>query len=245
MLQMVHPDRVVDEAGLATLPLVEPVYPLTEGLGLNQVRKAAEAALDALPDLPEWQDPSWVARERYPAFAEALRALHHPAEPADAQPESVAWTRLAYDEFLAGQLALALVRAHLRRPAGRATAGTGHLRKKLIEALPYSLTRLADARRRRDRRRSRQARTHAAAAAGRRRLRQDRGGAARRRDRDRRRPPGGADGADRNPRAPASTTPSRRSPPPSASRSRSSPAANADASAPTSSSGSRSATSTC
>src|SRR5262249_43473758 len=32
MLQMVHPDRVVDEAGFSKLPLVEPVYPLTEGL---------------------------------------------------------------------------------------------------------------------------------------------------------------------------------------------------------------------
>src|SRR5581483_308067 len=69
MLQMVHPDRVVDEAGLARLPLVEPVYPLTEGLGLNQVRKAVEAGLTRLPELPEWQDPSWVARERYPSFA--------------------------------------------------------------------------------------------------------------------------------------------------------------------------------
>src|SRR2546421_297449 len=45
MLQMVHPDRVVPESELSKLPLVEPVYPLTEGLGLNVVRKAAEAAL--------------------------------------------------------------------------------------------------------------------------------------------------------------------------------------------------------
>jgi ATP-dependent DNA helicase RecG len=140
MLQMVHPDRVVDEAGLANLPLVEPIYPLTEGLSLNQVRKAAEAALERVPDMTEWQDASWLARERYPPLADALRTLHHPAIPADLQPEGLAWTRLAYDEFLAGQLALALVRAHLRRPAGRVTAGTGHLRKKLIEALPYSLT---------------------------------------------------------------------------------------------------------
>ncbi len=50
VLQMVHPDRVVDEAGLAKLPLVEPVYPLTEGLGLNQVRKAVDAALPKLPE---------------------------------------------------------------------------------------------------------------------------------------------------------------------------------------------------
>src|SRR3954449_8332222 len=78
MLQMVHPDRVVDEAGLAKLPLVEPVYPLTEGRGLNQVRKAVEAALDRVPELTEWQDPGWVARERYPSFADAVRTLHHP-----------------------------------------------------------------------------------------------------------------------------------------------------------------------
>jgi ATP-dependent DNA helicase RecG len=140
MLQMVHPDRVVTEAELARLGLVEPVYPLTEGLSPNQVRKAADAALDRLPDLPEWQDPAWVARERFPPFADALRTLHRPAEPADVAPEGLAWSRLAYDEFLAGQLALALVRAHVRRPAGRATPGTGQLRKKLIEALPYSLT---------------------------------------------------------------------------------------------------------
>jgi ATP-dependent DNA helicase RecG len=140
MLQMVHPDRVVAEADLGKLPLVEPVYPLTEGLSLNQVGKAADAALARLPDLPEWQEASWVARERFPPFADALRLLHRPSEPADLLSEGLAWSRLAYDEFLAGQLALALVRSHLRRPAGRATAGTGHIRKKLIEALPYSLT---------------------------------------------------------------------------------------------------------
>src|SRR5437660_3104663 len=90
--------------------------------------------------MPEWQEPSWVARERFPSFADALRLLHRPNDPADILPEGLAWSRLAYDEFLAGQLALALVRAHLRRPAGRATPGTGQLRKQLIAALPYSLT---------------------------------------------------------------------------------------------------------
>jgi ATP-dependent DNA helicase RecG len=140
MLQMVHPDRVVAEADLAKLPLVEPVYPLTEGISLNQVRRAMDAALARVPNLPEWQDPSWAARERFPPFAVALRSVHRPAEPGDLLPDGLAWSRLAYDEFLARQLALALVRAHLRRPAGRATPGTGHVRKRLIEALPYSLT---------------------------------------------------------------------------------------------------------
>src|SRR5207245_6088970 len=120
--------------------LVEPVYPLTERLSLNQVGKAAVAALARLPNMPEWQEPSWVARERFPSFADALRLLHRPNDPADILPEGLAWSRLAYDEFLAGQLALALVGAHLRRPDGRATPGTGPRGKKLSDGFPYSLT---------------------------------------------------------------------------------------------------------
>ena len=140
MLQMVHPDRVVDETGFANLPLVESVYPLTEGLASGNIRRAMEGALARLPDLPEWQDEAWIARERFPAFAAAVRHLHRPAEPHDILPESLAWTRLAYDELLAGQLALALVRAHMRRQAGRGTASEGRLRARVLKALPYALT---------------------------------------------------------------------------------------------------------
>jgi ATP-dependent DNA helicase RecG len=140
MMQMVHPDRVVDEAGFAALPLVEPVYPLTEGLALGNVRRAMDGAIARLPDLPEWQDEAWVARERFPTFAAALRHLHRPAEPHDIIPENPAWTRLAYDELLAGQLALALVRAHMRRQAGRGSASEGRLRARILKALPYALT---------------------------------------------------------------------------------------------------------
>ncbi len=136
MLQMVHPDRVVDEKGFADLPLVEPVYPLTEGLAIGNVRRAVDGALRRLPELPEWQDEAWVARERFPKFSEALRHLHRPAEPHDIAPESPAWTRLAYDELLAGQLALALVRAHMRRQAGRGSASEGRLRARILKACP-------------------------------------------------------------------------------------------------------------
>jgi len=140
MLQMVHPDRVVDEKGFADLPLVEPVYPLTEGLALGNVRRAMDGALARLPALPEWQDEAWISRERFPAFGDALRHLHRPVEPRDIAPENLAWTRLAYDELLAGQLALALVRAHMRRQAGRGSASEGRLRARILKALPYALT---------------------------------------------------------------------------------------------------------
>ena len=139
-LQMVHPDRVVDEQSFAALPLIEPVYSLTEGLAAGNLRRAMEGALAKLPDLPEWQDEAWVSRERFPSFAIALRHLHRPAEPHDVAPESTAWTRLAYDELLAGQLALALVRAHMRKQAGRGSASEGRMRARILKSLPYALT---------------------------------------------------------------------------------------------------------
>jgi len=140
-LQMVHPDRVVDAAGFAKLPLIDPVYPLTEGLHPNQIRRAIEAALDRVPrTLPEWQDADWLARNGFDGFADALRRVHRPETPEDIKPESAAWSRLAYDELLAGQLALALLRAHQRSRAGRGTAAEGRLRARIVAALPYSLT---------------------------------------------------------------------------------------------------------
>jgi ATP-dependent DNA helicase RecG len=139
-LQMVHPDRVVDAQGFKNLPLLDPVYPLTEGLHANQLRKAIDAALQRLPELTEWQDRDWLSRNHYPDFAAALRNIHRPSSPNDLQPESPAWSRLAYDEFLAGQLALALLRAHMRNRGGRGSAAEGRLRSRIIAALPYALT---------------------------------------------------------------------------------------------------------
>jgi ATP-dependent DNA helicase RecG len=140
-LQMVHPDRVVDKAGFANLPLIDPVYPLTEGLHANQLRRAIELALERVPkNLPEWQDASWLKRNGFESFAEALRRVHRPQTPDDIKPESAAWSRLAYDELLAGQLALALLRAHQRTRGGRGSAAEGRLRARIVAALPYSLT---------------------------------------------------------------------------------------------------------
>ncbi len=119
MLQMVHPDRVVVEADLAKLPLIEPVYPLTEGLSLNQVRKAVDGALARVPDLAEWQDADWVARAQFPVIR-AGAAQRAPARRRSTTsfPKARRGRGSPIDELLAGQLALALVRAHIA-PAGR------------------------------------------------------------------------------------------------------------------------------
>ena len=138
--QMVHPDRVVDEANFAKLSGIDPVYPLTEGLALGSLRRAVAQALQKLPNLPEWISPQILRRCHFPPIAQALNRLHAPVELTDILPDGPYWSRLAFDELLAGQLTLALVRAQLRRPAGDRHAGDGHLRNKIIDALPYALT---------------------------------------------------------------------------------------------------------
>jgi ATP-dependent DNA helicase RecG len=138
--QIVHPDRVIDEAAFAKLSLIDPVYPLTEGLALGSLRRAVAQALQKVPKFPEWISPEVIRRCHFPPIAEALNRVHVPVELTDILPDGPYWSRLAFDELLAGQLALALVRAQLRRPAGSRHAGDGHLRSKIIDALPYALT---------------------------------------------------------------------------------------------------------
>jgi ATP-dependent DNA helicase RecG len=140
MPQIVHPDRVVDEAGFAKLSGIDPVYPLTQGLALGSLRRAVTQALHKLPNLPEWISPEVIRRCKFPPIAEALDRVHIPIDPTDILPEGPFWSRLAFDELLAGQLALALVRAQLRRPAGNRHRGDGHFRSRIIDALPYALT---------------------------------------------------------------------------------------------------------
>ncbi|MBK3396490.1 MULTISPECIES: ATP-dependent DNA helicase RecG [Methylobacterium] len=140
--QMVHPSRILDEKGLADLPAVEPIYGATEGLTSRAIGKLAVSALDRLPVLPEWQDRAFLDRQGWPAFADALRTEHRPAEAAETEEDlkTPARRRLAYDELLASQLALALVRSRMHRPPGRTNVGDGALSRRIEAALPFGLT---------------------------------------------------------------------------------------------------------
>ncbi len=137
---MAHPDYVGTLAQKAELAAVEPVYRLTEGLTPRVMRKAVGAAVNMAPDLAEWADPHLVQRREWPTWHVALTAAHAPQSPADLLPATQARMRLAYDEVLAGQIALRLVRSQQRRARGRALKVAGPLRKKALASLPFRLT---------------------------------------------------------------------------------------------------------
>ncbi|MEO9338929.1 ATP-dependent DNA helicase RecG [Mesorhizobium sp. SB112] len=137
---MVHPDHIVKKEDEASLPLVEPVYPLTAGLSGKILRRTIVSATERMPEFPEWLDPELARRNRFVPFLESLSRIHNPIDALDISPDSVAWRRLAYDEFLAGQVSLALVRAKIKRLSGRPLKGDGRIANALRAALPYSLT---------------------------------------------------------------------------------------------------------
>jgi ATP-dependent DNA helicase RecG len=139
-LQMAHPDYIVPPEQQADLPLIEPVYPLTAGLSGKVLARAIRQVRERVPALGEWQEANWRAGRGWPGFNDAVLSIHRPAEPADVSAGGTAWQRLAYDELLAGQLALALVRQSLKSQRGRVIQGDGRVRRRLLAALPFALT---------------------------------------------------------------------------------------------------------
>ncbi len=137
--QMLHPDYMVAPEKRDTIPELEAIYPATEGLPGRRVRAFALEALDRATELPEWQDPAWLAREGFPSWRAALARVHQPQGEADLEPTSPHRRRLAYDELLAHQLAMAQRKAARRRePAPRIAAGV--LAGRIKAALPFTFT---------------------------------------------------------------------------------------------------------
>ena len=139
-LQIVHPDHMLAKAVFEALPIIEPVYPLTAGLSAKVLMKAIQAALPSLPDLPEWQDDTWLMQQGWSNWREAVQRAHRPDERDALDPHHPARARLAYDELLAHQLVLALVRRQRKKLEGRAYPQAGELPQKLLQLLPFPLT---------------------------------------------------------------------------------------------------------
>ncbi|MEM1316138.1 MAG: DEAD/DEAH box helicase, partial [Pseudomonadota bacterium] len=138
--QLTHPDHILKPDAAEGLPAFEPVYPSTEGLGPKTLGRAAAGALERAPELGEWIEPGLFQSKAWPGWREALDLLHRPPDEPALGRRQAARDRLAYDELLAHQIALALARESARRGAGRETRGDGRLRGEVLAALPYAPT---------------------------------------------------------------------------------------------------------
>ena len=140
-LQMAHPDFITTIEKASEIPEIEPIYPLTAGLSGRILRKAVLASLKALPDLDEWIDVHTLQQHRWPSHKQALTQVHHPKDAADLLASTPARSRLAYDELLANQFALALLRRQTHKHEdGTGLKGTGMMTRALLAALPFEPT---------------------------------------------------------------------------------------------------------
>lgn len=139
-LQMPHPDYIVMPDELPNILGMETVYPLTAGITNKMLGKFMAQAVARIPDLPEWQDPKFIAQQGWDNFKNTLTTIHHPRYQTELEPFAKERCRLAYDELLANQLALAIVRQRVKKQAGRSLNGDGHLRQKILSLLPFNLT---------------------------------------------------------------------------------------------------------
>jgi ATP-dependent DNA helicase RecG len=143
-LEIVHPEYRRAEArdAQAVEDVLTPVYPATEGVQQGRLRVLTALALKELAtsNVRDWLPPELLADLCLPSLEDALGYVHRP--PPDARLDLLATgkhpaqRRLAFEELLAHQLSLRL----LRRDPAWPLPGPGALEEDLLRSLPFSLT---------------------------------------------------------------------------------------------------------
>ena len=147
-LEIVHPEyrRTDSSAAKAAEDHLTPFYPATEGLTQGRLRALVGMALDdtSARDLQDWLPAAVLADTQLPTLREALMYVHRP--PADAPVDQLmewrhpAQRRLAFEELLAHQLSLRLLRQRIQSDPGWPLASGGALKAALLATLPFSMT---------------------------------------------------------------------------------------------------------
>ena len=134
ILTMAHPDYVREKQ--KDIPTHEVIYPLMKGAQSTVLVKLIQGVFSAFPALPEWQDAKFLTLNHWPDFKSALSKIHHPESDADLSPLTPSYMRIAFDELLANQLALMIVRQKNRIQSGIACPQKNTLKLNL----PFTLT---------------------------------------------------------------------------------------------------------
>ncbi|MDR2417353.1 MAG: ATP-dependent DNA helicase RecG [Holosporales bacterium] len=138
---IIHPDC------LNTMPcfdknwmLFEPIYPLTAGLTNRMFTQYCHRLLALTPPLEEWLPSEFLKSKEWPTWKAALVDIHKASNPEALHPNTKARQRLFFDELLAHQLVVQIRRAKRKEKPGRTFPHGTTLRKKLLQALPFVLT---------------------------------------------------------------------------------------------------------
>jgi len=126
-----------DLDGDAETAAFAPVYPATEDLAQKRLRELRTQVLDEVRGVGEPVPAEVRAREDLPLRADALAVVHRPRDLREAE---VGRLRLAFDELLVLQLALARTSATRERSVAEPLPPPGELIERYRDALPFTLT---------------------------------------------------------------------------------------------------------
>lgn len=136
-LQMTHPDYIDNQ----NIPEFEQVYPLTAGLSNRILRQNIQNILKNIPDLPEWLDSNFLFEKQWKSWKESIIGLHN-IQNENQLEYNIFKERLAFDELLANQIALCLIREKIKQKTNK--EGLKNKDKKLkdifLKSLPFELT---------------------------------------------------------------------------------------------------------
>lgn len=115
-----------------------PVYPLTEGLSLWDIKRAIKISLDAcLDEIRETLPQSITKKRNLMSLNEAVYNLHFPTK---IEKAIAARRRLVYDEFFFFELILAKRKMKFMNETGIPLKENGRLTEKFVRLLPFQLT---------------------------------------------------------------------------------------------------------
>jgi len=146
-LEMVHPDYCILSHPDAVKPesQLTPVYPLTEGISQQLLRKTIKQALSLCPDhLTDWLPEALLRHYRYPDLATALHTLHTPDANVPIagleRGDLPAFKRLALEELLAHHLKLRHSKQQAKTEQAAIFSGDDRHTRHFISRLPFQLT---------------------------------------------------------------------------------------------------------
>ncbi len=147
-LEIVHPEyrRVIAGVTPPANDSLTPVYPTTEGVQQGRMRVLTDLALTQLADggLRDWVAPDVLSAARMTSLEAALRYVHRPPPAADLELLNAgrhpAQRRLAFEELLAHQISLRLLREAADKDDAWPLPVRADLVQRCLDALSFELT---------------------------------------------------------------------------------------------------------
>ncbi len=138
--QMTHPERIGTIEQLDEIKSVEPVYPLTAGLSQLMINKLIKQIIPSIPNVPEWNSEEIMKKRSWVSWKKSLEILHTPNNINEIDSTFYARERLAFDELLANQIALSIIRNKIKRSKSKKINGKSELKNKVLDNLDFELT---------------------------------------------------------------------------------------------------------